>query len=57
MTSSASWINLIERWFAELTRKQLQRGVHRSVEELEEAINEIIVAHNDIRSHLMDEIS
>jgi transposase len=28
--TSASWINQVERWFAELTRKQLQRGVHRS---------------------------
>lgn len=27
--SSASWINKVERWFAELTRKQLQQGVHR----------------------------
>ena len=26
--TSASWINQVERWFAELTRKQLQRGVH-----------------------------
>jgi len=29
--TSASWINQIERWFAELTRKQIQRGVHTSV--------------------------
>lgn len=33
--AAASWINQVERWFAELTRKQLQRGVHRSVAELE----------------------
>src|SRR3546814_6188366 len=33
--TSASWINQVERWFAELTRKQLQRGVHRSTAELE----------------------
>jgi transposase len=26
--TSASWINQVERWFAELTRKQIQRGVH-----------------------------
>lgn len=44
--TSASWINQIERWFAELTRKQLQRGVHRSVEELEVAINEFIEVYN-----------
>src|SRR5436305_12077578 len=28
--TSASWINQVERWFAELTRKQLRRGVHTS---------------------------
>jgi hypothetical protein len=27
----SSWINQVERWFAELTRKRLQRGVHTSV--------------------------
>ena len=29
-----SWLNLVERWFAELTNKQLRRGVHRSVAQL-----------------------
>jgi putative transposase len=29
-STSTSWILQVERWFAELTRKQLQRGVHRS---------------------------
>jgi hypothetical protein len=29
------WINLVERWFATLTEKQLRRGVHRSTRELE----------------------
>ncbi len=33
--TSASWLNQVERWFAELTRKQLQRGVHRSTLQLE----------------------
>ncbi len=41
-----SWLNLIERWFAELTNKQLRRGVHRSVRALEAAIREFIDAHN-----------
>lgn len=36
--TSSSWLNLVERWFAELTQKQLRRGVHRSTRELEEAI-------------------
>jgi len=44
--TSASWINQVERWFAELTRKQLQRGVHRSTTELEADIIAFIAAHN-----------
>jgi transposase len=42
-----SWLNLVERWFAELTTKQLRRGAHRSVAELERAIEEFLAAHND----------
>jgi transposase len=34
----SSWLNLVERWFAELTTKWLRRGTHRSVRELERAI-------------------
>lgn len=45
--TSASWINQVERWFAELTRKQLQRGVHRSIAELEADIAAFIDAHNE----------
>jgi len=41
-----SWLNLVERWFAELTQKQIRRGTHRSVGELERAIREFIEAHN-----------
>ena len=36
--TSASWLNLVERWFAELTRRKLQRSTHRSVTELERDI-------------------
>ena len=36
----ASWMNLVERWFSELTTKQIRRGTHRSVRELTDAINE-----------------
>jgi transposase len=42
-----SWLNLVERWFAELTTKQIRRGSHRSVAELERAIQEFLEAHND----------
>ena len=41
-----SWINLVERWFAELTNKRIRRGVFRSVKELEAAIREYIDVHN-----------
>jgi transposase len=41
-----SWINLVERWFAELTNKRIRRGVFRSVKELEVAIREYIEVHN-----------
>ena len=44
--TSASWINQVERWFAELTRKQIQRGVHTSVNQLEADIRAFIEAHN-----------
>jgi transposase len=42
-----SWINLVERWFAELTNKRIRRGVFRSVKELEAAIREYIEVHNE----------
>ena len=41
-----SWLNLVERWFAELTNKQLRRGAHRSVAQLEAAIHDFIDAHH-----------
>lgn len=36
--TGSSWLNLVERWFAELTQKKLRRGVHRSVQALERDI-------------------
>jgi transposase len=42
-----SWINLVERWFAELTNKRIRRGVFRSVKELESAIREYLGVHNE----------
>jgi len=41
-----SWLNLVERWFAALTTKQLRRGAHRSVTQLEDAIRAFIDAHH-----------
>ena len=45
--TSASWINLVERWFATLTEKQIRRGAHRSVRELETAIKNYLASHNE----------
>ena len=45
--TSASWLNLVERWFAALTEKQIRRGVHRSTRELEAAIERFVEATND----------
>lgn len=44
--TSASWINQVERFFANLTDKQLRRGVHRSTRDLEAAIRAYIDANN-----------
>ena len=40
--TSSSWINLVERWFAELTNRKLRRSAHRSVTELEADIRKWI---------------
>ena len=45
--TSASWLNLVERWFRELTDKRLRRGVFRSVPELVQAIEAFVAAYND----------
>jgi transposase len=42
-----SWLNLVERWFAELTNKRIRRGAFRSVKELQSAIREFIEVHNE----------
>jgi|SRR5215471_12240800 len=36
--TGASWMNMVERWFAELTNRQIRRGIHRSTRALEDAI-------------------
>ncbi|MGO9044209.1 MAG: IS630 family transposase, partial [Mycobacterium sp.] len=45
--TSSSWLNLVERWFWELTDKALRRGVFHSVPDLVASIQEYIDAHND----------
>jgi transposase len=45
--TSSSWLNLVERWFSEITRKRIRRGTFRSVPELVEAIEEYIRLNNE----------
>jgi transposase len=45
--TSSSWLNLVERWFAELTNKKLRRGAHRSVRELNTDIRAWITDWNE----------
>lgn len=44
--TSSSWLNQVERFFAEITEKRLRRGVFRSVAALESAIREYLAHHN-----------
>ncbi len=45
--TSSSWLNLVERWFSELTTKKLRRGAHRSVRDLNTDIRAWIQTWND----------
>jgi len=44
--TSSSWLNMVERWFREITDKRIRRGVFRSVAELIAAIAEYLKNHN-----------
>jgi transposase len=44
--TSGSWLNLVERWFALLTERQIKRGSHRSTVELERAIRDYLAVYN-----------
>jgi transposase len=44
--TSSSWVNMVERWFREITDKRIRRGVFRSVPELIAAIQEYLENHN-----------
>jgi len=45
--TSSSWLNVIERWFRDLTQKRLRRGVFQSVTQRIQAIEEYVADHND----------
>ena len=44
--TSASWLNMVERFFRELTDKQIRRGIFTSISQLREAIDRAIEQHN-----------
>jgi len=44
--TSSSWLNVIERWFRDLTQNRIRNGVFKSVAELEQAIRDYIDHHN-----------
>jgi transposase len=45
--TSSSWLNQVERFFAEITERRIRRGAFRSVPELEQAIREYLERHNE----------
>ena len=45
--TSASWLNLVERFFAEITRRRIRRGSYSSVDDLEAAIHDYLAQHNE----------
>jgi transposase len=45
--TSSSWLNLVERWFAELTRRLLQRSAHKTVKDLAADLNRWVTTWND----------
>src|SRR6266542_1985813 len=44
--TSSSWLNLVERWFGEITRKRIRRGAFKSVQDLIEAIQSYVKTNN-----------
>jgi len=44
--TSSSWLNLVERWFSEITQKRIRRGAFSSVKKLTQAITDYIDDHN-----------
>lgn len=45
--TSASWLNLVERFFAEITSRRIRRGSYSSVDDLEAAIHDYLAQHNE----------
>ena len=45
--TSASWLNMVERFFSELTTKRIRRGIFRSLKDLETAVMDFLKKHNE----------
>lgn len=45
--TASSWLNLIERWFREITDKRIRRGTFHNVKQLQKAITDFIDEHNE----------
>jgi hypothetical protein len=45
--TSASWLNQVERFFAEITTRRIRRGVFKSLPSLEKAINDYLEQYNE----------
>jgi transposase len=45
--TGSSWLNLVERWFRDLTQKRLRRGTFKNVRQLQQAIFDYVEHHND----------
>ncbi len=45
--TASSWLNLVERWFREITDRRIRRGTFGNVKQLQQAITDYINAHNE----------
>lgn len=45
--TSSSWLNMVERWFGQITQKRIRRGTFKSVQQLIDAINDYLAKYND----------
>ena len=45
--TASSWLNLVERWFREITDKRIRRGTFNNVKQLQQAITDYIDEHNE----------
>ena len=49
--TSASWLNMVERFFRDISERKLRRGVFRSVDDLTQAITDYVAHHNESPNH------